>query len=248
MDIPSLQPGCPWYELSTMVPPNIKWCEASLCAWITEPANTWSNLAYLAAALAMWREAGRSVKTGARYAELQLFAPAAIAVGMFSFVYHASYNFITQFFDFIGMFVFLGLLLTLNFRRAGYLGERGGHKFYAALIVGGGALTILFYYVGIPIQLIVLVLILIVIGTEVGPARAILRRSGESGEIRNGEYYLACLCLGVAAIFSALDASRVFCDPDNHWIQGHAIWHVLSALSLYFCFRFYGRIDYTRLS
>ena len=45
--------------------------------------------------------------------------------------------------------------------------------------------------------------------------------------------------LGAAAAASAADVSRVFCDPTNHWLQGHAIWHLLSAASLYVLFVFY---------
>jgi len=35
----------------------------------------------------------------------------------------------------------------------------------------------------------------------------------------------------------------VFCDPSNHWIQGHALWHLLTAASLYAMFRFYEGIE-----
>ena len=47
---------CPWdsFRQSELV-----FCEASRCAWIKEPANTWSNLGYLAAALYMLVVLGR---------------------------------------------------------------------------------------------------------------------------------------------------------------------------------------------
>ena len=44
-DITPLPPGCPW---SGFAPPDLKHCETNLAAWITTPANTWSNLAYIA--------------------------------------------------------------------------------------------------------------------------------------------------------------------------------------------------------
>ena len=57
--VPPMQDGCPWSELSHFAPPNVKWCEAQVCGWIVEPANTWSNLAYiLLGALLLWRAAG----------------------------------------------------------------------------------------------------------------------------------------------------------------------------------------------
>ena len=46
-----LPPGCPW---SGFTPPNVDWCEEELCAWIVNPADTWSNLAYVVLGLFMW--------------------------------------------------------------------------------------------------------------------------------------------------------------------------------------------------
>ena len=71
------------------------------------PANTWSNLAYVALGLWMWRAArGR--------ADLRRFGPASLAVGAFSFAYHASYTWALQFLDFVGMFLFCFLVLARN--------------------------------------------------------------------------------------------------------------------------------------
>ncbi len=56
-DIPPLPDGCPW---SGWTLPNLKWCEDNVCAWVTAPANTWSNLAYIFFSLLMWRRASTS--------------------------------------------------------------------------------------------------------------------------------------------------------------------------------------------
>ena len=55
-------------------------------------------------------------------------------------------------------------------------------------------------------------------------------------------YFGGLLLLGLGALCSTLDLSRVWCDPQNHWLQGHAAWHVFTAASLYVMFRFYGRL------
>ena len=93
--VPPLQPGCPWYEVSLLAPPNVKWCEASQCSWITEPANTWSNLAYIIAAVIIYKlyknNGGEVLKRASWY---------AFWIGITSGIYHASYNFFTQVFDF----------------------------------------------------------------------------------------------------------------------------------------------------
>ena len=125
--VPPLPQGCPW---SGWMLPNLKWCEENLCAWVTAPANTWSNLAYIALGLLMWREARRMGS-----APLRIFGPASIVVGVFSLVYHASYTFFFQFFDFIGMFVFCFVLIVLNWRRLGRLRDS---QIVPAFLVGVG--------------------------------------------------------------------------------------------------------------
>ena len=52
---------------------------------------------------------------------------------------------------------------------------------------------------------------------------------------------MALVLLGAAAAASAADVTRIACDPTNHWISGHAVWHVLSAAALYALFLFYER-------
>ena len=37
------------------------------------------------------------------------------------------------------------------------------------------------------------------------------------------------------------DITGVVCDPDNHLITGHAVWHVLNAVSVWQLSLFYGR-------
>ena len=48
-----LSPGCPWYELSELRLPNFDWCEAQRCSYVVEPANAWSNLAYVIVGLVL---------------------------------------------------------------------------------------------------------------------------------------------------------------------------------------------------
>lgn len=55
------------------MPPNVDWCEQELCSWITNPADTWSNLAYLAFGVLMILETRRGA--GAHRGELRLFGP-----------------------------------------------------------------------------------------------------------------------------------------------------------------------------
>jgi uncharacterized membrane protein len=43
----------------------------------------------------------------------------------------------------------------------------------------------------------------------------------------------------VAYALWTLDKREILCDPSNHWISGHAAWHLLDAVALYFVFEYY---------
>lgn len=224
-----LAAGCPWEPISSAWLPNVRWCEAQLCTWVVEPANTWSNLAYVAAGLAL-------IGFGLRRRDetLRLFGVAEIVVGLCSFVYHMSFSGYLQVLDFFGMYVFTNLLIGLNLLRLGRLSPKRFWPVYALSVVGLTALTVALRFTAFPIQGIVFILILGVVASEfMQPARPDLDRRF---------FYAALAALGVATAFSAADVTGAFCDPDDHFFQGHAIWHVLGALSLVFAAVFYSRL------
>jgi hypothetical protein len=222
---PPLPPGCPW---SGFTPPNVNWCEEELCALVVNPADTWSNLAYLGFGVWMWREA-----RGGGRADLARFGPASVAVGVFSFVYHASYTWLLQFFDFVGMFLFCFLVIAANARRLGWVAPRRETALYLAGVGAFSALVPVLFYAGVPIQGLVFLLILFAIAQEL----ALRRRAPRAGGYR--WYALALALMAAASAFSALDVTRAWCDPADHVLQGHALWHVLSAASLAALFVFY---------
>ncbi len=230
-DVPPMPEGCPW---SGWVPPNVDWCEEQLCSWITNPAGTWSNLAYLIFGIAMIVEARRA--KGTAKGELALFGPASIAVGVFSFVYHASYTFFLQFFDFVGMFLFCFTVLSENALRLGWIRTARKATFFFAGVASFSGLVLVLWQLGLPYQGLVLVLILVAVGQEL----LAWRKHGPASGY--GIYATGLGLLVVAASFSLADLTRTWCDPSNHWLQGHAIWHVLTAAALYAFFRFYGQL------
>ncbi len=234
--MPPPQPAtCPWHALGEWGPPNIKWCEERLCAWVNEPANAWSNLAFVAVALGIVALArrGRPLRTAA----LRRFAPVVALVGLCSFVFHASNTHVTQLLDFFAMYLFCGLLLGLNAARLGWLVAPRVLRTVLAGALGLTAITAVIVRWQAPIQLIVLGLIVAIITTEV----IALRRSPARPRMR--EFYLAVALLAAALVCSLLDASRRWCDPADHLLQGHAVWHLLSALSLLAAFVHYRQFD-----
>lgn len=225
---------CPWHGLSQYGLPNVNWCEESLCAWINEPANAWSNLAYLLAALWIYLRAGRTLPAG----PLRWFAPVLATVGICSGIYHASNVHVTQMLDFLGMYLFCFLLLGINGVRMGVL---RASQFATWLTVSSALATVgttLAVRVGIPIQGFIGLLTLALVVTE-----ALLRRqntaAAEGPTYRLQPFFGSLALLTAAACCSALDVSRTWCDPQNHILQGHAAWHVLSACSLLVAFYHY---------
>jgi hypothetical protein len=224
----NLEPGCPWHALRELRPPNVDWCELERCAWIVEPANTWSNLAYVAVGVALMVSARETQSLS-----LRAFGPAAVIVGVFSGIYHASTTFALQVLDFAGMYVFCYLLLTLNLRRLGLVGAGDAVRRFAQLVVATTVLTVAIDFLEVPIQGIVFLLILAIVASELW-----LRRRDPGVSLRF--FGLAVLLITAGAVFSVLDVTRIWCDPAHPFLQGHAIWHVLSAASLlaaYFHYR-----------
>ena len=199
------------------------------------PADTWSNLLYIALGVWMWRATRRQGRP-----DLALFGPASIAVGVFSFAYHASYTWALQFLDFVGMFLFCFTVLARNASRLGWIEPRREARFFALGVLGASALVPVLFELGVPIQLTVAACIAVALGQE-----AALRRRAR-GVAFPRSYFVGLALLGAAALCSALDVSRVACDPRNHWLQGHAVWHVLTALALLAFFQFYAALPARR--
>ena len=226
--------GCFWHEFTDKVgTPNVKWCEPTVCSVISEPANTWSNLAYLlVAGWITWT--ARTAKSQ----PMRVFGPMALLMGLFSFIYHASNNYVTQVFDFIGMFLYVYLLMVINLRRLGWLSRRHIWSVYSALVVGSTAVVHAMYLVEIHFQMIIAFGALAIIGTEV-----LLYRRGD-GERHSYRAFLASLAfIAVAQVFSLLDISRTWCEPENLLLHGHALWHVIGSVSVLFAFLHYRQFD-----
>ena len=170
---------------------------------------------------------------GSRSRALRLFGPASIAVGVSSLVYHASYTYFFQFFDFVGMFMFAFLIVVLNSLRLGWFSDRAAPWVWAAGVLLFSALVPVLTAANVPIQLLVLALIM----TSLVQEALLVRRSRALADYR--VFAVALALITVAATCSAMDLTRIWCDPSDHWLQGHAVWHVLTALSLMALYVFY---------
>jgi hypothetical protein len=236
MDLKQLYPNphgdqCFWYEAAEKLgAPNVKWCETTLCQFVSEPANTWSNLAYIIAALFIWMGAKKDNQHF-----IKQFSCVVFWVGAFSFIYHLSNNYVTQVFDFIGMFLLVFWCLGVNLTRLSMVKE---NAIKPIIIFGTIFFTGIVHWMYInDIKYQVLVLI---VGIAIAITEMLAQRKVKTSII----YFNMSIILLIGAFaFSFMDHTRIFCEPDNHFIQGHALWHTIAGIAMYTIYRHYRLIN-----
>jgi hypothetical protein len=230
-------PNCPWHAAAEQVgAPNIKWCETSLCGWISEPSNTWSNVLYLVLGLVVYLQCRRSM-----HLELRWMGPAMMVMGLLSGLYHASNNYVTQWLDFLGMFLLIDWFLVINLRRNGWIAVGHSLRSFAAIFSVSLLLVHAMYLLHGPFQVLVALTSVAVIATEFTARRHVAERV----PLRYFGFGLALMALAQTA--SLADLTRALCDPDNHFVQGHAAWHLLSAIALFCSVQHYRQLPYEKV-
>jgi hypothetical protein len=198
-------------------------CEEQLCSFVVEPANTWTNVAYLVVAIAIYRS--RTV-TDRRVKHLFLFSTLSLFVG--STLFHLSGTYLGKLLDVSAMFAVSGTILILSLERRFQIPERRA-------IVG---LVLLFFAS-------VAYLIATRLGGPLFLAQIALATYFE-WQMRNTARGLitkrVLLSLGALAgafSFWILDVTKVFCVPSNHVLTGHGIWHLLAGVAIWIFFSSY---------
>jgi hypothetical protein len=215
----------PWRPATCL--PDDCFCEGLRDSLIRQPANTWSSLAFVAAALWVASRLSRRKRSGEAVlapAEAALFLGALVLVGLGSAFYHASLTFVGQVFDVSGMY-FVATFILLH-----RLGPRWNLSpvwsvsgfvllnaaLMAAQVTTPGARRIVFG--------VLLVVALIV----------------EWQGSRAGRAWLASGAGLMVLAFAIwiVDRRRLLCDPGSP-VQGHAAWHLLGALAAACLYRSY---------
>jgi hypothetical protein len=211
-------------------PGHIRFCEARLDAWIAEPGNAWSSAVYVAVGAYV---ALRACTRAEAKSPLLLIGATAILVGAGSFAFHATGTFFGEFADESSMFLISALMLTLALRRVLAWDYARSASAFALLATTAMLLLARVHSSG-----------LVVFGVQIALAVALeialWRRAAESPgtRARYGAMKLTLGTFAVGLLVWTLDLAKVTCDPTNHVLGGHAIWHALSALSLAFYHRF----------
>ena len=224
MGFPGLPTDHVWNFLGAWGWANVDWCEATMMGLVTEPANTWSNFMYVGAGFFLLR------KKKSPHSLLSMMPWALIMLGLLSGFYHATNAWITQLGDFIGMYLVASIPLLINLEKVG-IKKAGSLGTYFFVVIFSTIITIVGHLYQLPIQGMIGVFFGIVLVTEM-----ILMKTSPLKSYQH--LFLTLTSFAVAISFSALDVSRTMCDPNNHFIQGHALWHCFSALGLIFADRY----------
>ena len=206
-------------------------------------ANTWSNLAYIVVGLYGVALGSRDLRQPrsdtflVRTPALSLaFGAACCCLGIGSGLFHASLTRLGQQFDVASMYPPLMVMIAVGIGRwipSLRLGSRTLPTWPLLLVLTVLASGLLFYFkwsMSSPIVLKSLV------GSVA--ASTLLARFCSS-RMLDGRWLLASSAALVVAVFCRqLDIAGRFSGPDE-WAQGHALWHVLTALSLGCVYAFY---------
>jgi len=219
---------CPWQGFK---PATIQFCEEQLCSWVTQPANTWSNIGFLIIGVLIYRQSKAMNQSGPA-----VIGISSIILGIGSGMFHASSTFFFEVFDLLGMFMISGILLCFNLQRLTGISNRSTTLTYISLNAASVAIMLIWHPSGIAtfaVQIAIALTFEILLH---------IRRDEISYR-----YFIYMLATFVASFtFWGLDISKILCDPHNHIITGHAIWHLLNAVVIYFIFRFYCQFSTTR--
>jgi dihydroceramidase len=195
---------------------------------IRQIANTVSSLGFVfsgALMLAYKRSPARRLPTSYSY----VMGVACIIIGLGSAFYHASLTFIGQFFDVFGMFLLAVFMLVYAFERIWTLRLTATISLFLTINIFLSWLQIAIPDTRRYVFAIVLIVALIF---------EVHFRRKSNPQIETRWLRLGIGLLAVAYIIWILDNTRTLCF-ETSLLQGHAVWHLLGAVSVWLLYRYY---------
>ena len=213
-------------------------CEAARDWVVRQPANTFSNVGFVAAGLLIaWHASVRdsigTVMTAHRHLATAM-ACVVVLLGPGSAAMHATQSAAGGHIDMLSMY----LIAAFAAAYAATRWLRGGSRLFSAAFVGGVAFCELVGGWGGEVPVVMssgnaAFTILLVVATVL---EVLIMRRGEGQAQRIFAYASLISILTAFAIWNV--TKEELCDPHS-LVQGHAIWHILCAVAAYCLFRYY---------
>ena len=210
-------------------------CEAARDgALVLQPANSWSSFGFALVGFWIMLPPGGVAKSGVFSGWLPLwFGLTSVVIGAGSFLMHATLTLWGQFADVLGMYLLGGFILVYAAQRWLSLPSRAGLALYLAL----SALLILLLWAMPEVRRWLFALLL---GAAIVVELMLARPRRPS--VQSAWLGYALLFYVAAFAIWLLDNSHTLCAPDAP-LQGHALWHLLGAISVYCTYRYYRSED-----
>lgn len=200
--------------------PTIEFCEKAGSGIIKRPFYALSNFSFLIVGFIIL-----SKKT--RYSKA--FGYTAIIVGLLSFGYDASYTYLSQLLDLLGMLLFVSLLIHISAKRFFFVGIAKLLTIQTLTVIAG--LFCILYFKSFAGEFVFAAFIITEIILEF-----LLWQAGKTTSIK-----IWLISLGIFLLSFAIwlpDATRLWCDPNNI-VNGRSIFHILNAITIYLLYRYY---------
>ena len=195
-------------------------------ALLLQPANSLSSLGFVSIGFLMILMArSRDWISALPPLSASMLGVAAIIVGIGSVLLHATLTLWGQFFDVLGMYLVSGFFLVSALAKWRGIPDRRAMIYYGILC----AMLVAILYALPEVRRWLFAVILLLELVFARPLRP---------QVRTG-YYVAGLVANIVAFtIWNLDQRGQLCAPES-LLQGHAIWHLLGAVALWFAFLYY---------
>lgn len=189
-------------------------CEEVSCGVIAGPANTWSNLAYFFVAMYLWRKDRR-------------FSIFVFFLGGISFFSHASLIYPALITDLALSVTLVVYMNAWRMTKTGRMKEKHFLPYVMGWFIIAAAMFHLILREGNSYAWL--------IGASAG---SVIIAEFFCGSWKKKNFCIALALLAGAFLFTSVDLNEGFCRPSS-WFQGHAVWHLLTAISMIFIERHY---------
>lgn len=223
----------PWSEwkLSTGFYRKV-FCEQIRAGTIRQPFNAWSSLIFVPIGLWVARRSLLDKVSAPRLSPVRrhkryglLFGGSLIITGIGSWLFHSSLTYLGHFLDVTGMYFLGGFLFTYGLSRKLQQSATAFMGVYAMVVL---PLVLFQWFRPEASRYAFGTLILAALGVEI-----LLHKS-----LNNKLFVGAVVSLALGFGIWILDEKKLLCWPES-CLQGHAIWHILTAISTQLSYLYY---------